>query len=193
MPSQRTTRAATQARKQILDELKDDHKRVKKAYRQFEKLDIEEDAEEIEALVNQVLDELSVHAALEEELLYPAARQALSDEDLIDEAEVEHESMHTFIEQLRSLSPDDEKYAARFTVLCEYVLHHVKEEEGEMFPKLEHARLDWEGLAAEMTERRAELTGEASTGQGQAELAEEAPTPPPAARKSGSGSRARAS
>lgn len=191
MPSQRTTRAATQARSQILDELKEDHKRVKKAYRQFQKLDVEEDAEEIEALVNQVLDDLSVHAALEEELLYPAARNALSDEDLIDEAEVEHESMHSFIDQLRGLSPDDEKYAARFTVLCEYVMHHVKEEEGEMFPKLEHARLDWEGLAAEMAERRAELTGEELQPPGQ----EEAQTPPPETRKAGASgtSRARAS
>ncbi|RZJ07356.1 MAG: hemerythrin domain-containing protein [Rubrivivax sp.] len=198
MPSARTTRAATQARSQILDELKEDHKRVKKAYRQFQKLDVEQDSEEIEALVNEVLDELSVHAALEEELLYPAARNALSDEDLIDEAEVEHESMHTFIDQLRSLSPDDDKYSARFTVLCEYVMHHVKEEEGEMFPKLENARLDWEGLAADMMQRRTELTGGEATadeGQGETEVAEVAAeeTPPPAARKSGSGSRTRAS
>jgi hemerythrin superfamily protein len=65
--------------------------------------------------------------------------------------------MHALIEQLRGMSPQDDKYVARFTVLCEYVLHHVKEEEGEMFPQLEKARLDWESLAAEMGERRREL------------------------------------
>jgi hemerythrin superfamily protein len=152
-----TSRAASTARTQILKQLKDDHKRVKKAYRDFQKLDRDEDPQSCEAIVQQVLQELSVHAALEEELLYPAARGAIADEDLIDEAEIEHESMHTFIDQLRNMDPEDEKYAARFTVLCEYVLHHVKEEEGEMFPQLERSRLDWESLATEMDQRRQEL------------------------------------
>ena len=158
MPTSRTNnRAASNARNDILSQLKDDHKRVKKAYREFQKLDASEDQEACEQIVKQVLDELTVHASIEEELLYPAARGAIADESLIDEAEVEHESVHTFIDQLREMSPEDDKYAARFTVLCEYVLHHVKEEEGEMFPQLERARIDWEALAAEMTERRAEL------------------------------------
>lgn len=158
MPTSRAaSRASSQARTDVLAELKDDHKRVKKAYRDFQKLDGEDDPEACEQLVQQVLDELSVHASVEEELLYPAAREAIADENLIDEAEVEHESMHTLIDQLRAMSPEDEKYAARFTVLCEYVLHHVKEEEGEIFPQLEKARLDWESLAAEIAERRQEL------------------------------------
>jgi hemerythrin superfamily protein len=152
-----TSRAASTARNQVLQQLKDDHKRVKKAYRDFQKLDSEEDLQACEAIVQQVLQELTVHAALEEKILYPAAREAISDEDLIDEAEVEHESMHIFLNQLRSMGPEDEKYAARFTVLCEYVLHHVKEEEGEIFPQLQRARLDWERLAQEMDERRREL------------------------------------
>ncbi len=154
------SRAAAAARTEILQQLKDDHKSVKKAYREFKKLDHSQDHEAMQAIVEQVLDELTVHAALEEEFLYPAARAALSEDDLIDEAEVEHESVHTFINQLREMSPGDDKYSARFTVLCEYVQHHVKEEEGEMFPKLEKARMDWESLAAEMTERRAGLTPE---------------------------------
>jgi hemerythrin superfamily protein len=157
MPSSRITRAATEARSQILASLKDDHKRVKKAYKDFLKLDAEADPEACQALVLQVLDELTVHAAVEEELLYPAARGAVAEVSLIDEAEVEHESLHALIDQLRAMSPEDEKYAARFTVLCEYVLHHVKEEEGEMFPQLEKARLDWQALATEMTLRRQEL------------------------------------
>ncbi len=159
MPSTRAnSRAATAARTDILQQLKDDHKRVKKAYRDFNKLDLEDSPEDCEAIVQQVLSELAVHAALEEELLYPAARGAIAEADLIDEAEVEHESMHMLIDQLQGMGPDDEKYAARFTVLCEYVIHHVKEEEGEIFPQLESARLDWEGLAAQMNQRREELT-----------------------------------
>jgi hemerythrin superfamily protein len=156
------TRTAASARKDILDRLKDDHKRVKKAYRDFQKLDIEKDPDGCEAIVVQVLDELTVHAALEEEFLYPAARGEV-DDDLLDEAEVEHESMHTAIDQLREMSPDDDKYAARFSVLCEYVLHHVKEEEGEIFPQLERAKLEWEALAQEMNERRESLMQDAGT------------------------------
>lgn len=155
--SRTASRASTAARAQILSALKDDHKRVKKAYRDFQKLDIEDDPEACQAIVEQVIEELTVHATLEEELLYPAARGAIAEEDLIDEAEVEHETLHALIDQLRGMGPEDDKYAARFIVLCEYVLHHVKEEEGEMFPQLERARLDWESLAAEINERREEL------------------------------------
>ena len=154
------SRAVAAAREHILQQLKDDHKSIKKAYQAFQKLDHSQDQEAMQAIVEKVLDEITVHAALEEELLYPAARDAISDVDLVDEAEVEHESVHTFIEQLRGMSPGDDKYSARFTVLCEYVLHHVKEEEGEMFPRLEKARLDWETLAAAMNERRAEMNPE---------------------------------
>ncbi|MBS3997026.1 MAG: hemerythrin domain-containing protein, partial [Hydrogenophaga sp.] len=147
MATRPSSRAATAARSAILGALVDDHKRVKKAFRDFKKLDTESDTEAAEALVQQVLMELQIHAALEEELLYPAAREALKDTDMLDEAEVEHESAHTLINQLSAMSPGDDKYFARFTVLCEYVLHHVKEEEGEMFPALETAKLDWEALA----------------------------------------------
>ncbi|MBK9133503.1 MAG: hemerythrin domain-containing protein [Betaproteobacteria bacterium] len=154
--SRSTTRAATDARSEVLDELKKDHQRVKKAFKRYEKLDAEKDAEERAQIVQEVLDELTLHAALEEEFLYPAARGVV-DDDLLDEAEVEHESAHTAIDQLRTMSPGDEKYDARFTVLCEYVLHHVKEEEGEMFPKLERSRqLDWETVCENMRSRRSE-------------------------------------
>lgn len=156
--SKSRSKAATSARQQIFEQLKDDHQRIKKAYREFQKLDGEEDPLACEAIVRQVLEELSVHATIEEELLYPAAREAIDEPSLIDEAEVEHESLHALIDQLQTMGPGDEKYAARFTVLCEYTLHHVKEEEGEIFPKLERARLEWEDLAIEMAERRSELT-----------------------------------
>lgn len=156
--SRTASRTAATARTEVLGQLKEDHKRVKKAYREFQKLDIEEDAEACAVLVKQVLDELTVHATLEEELLYPAAHGAVADEDLVDEAEVEHETVHALIEQLRGMAPQDEKFSARFTVLCEYVQHHVKEEEGELFPQLEKVRLDWPALATEMSARRLELT-----------------------------------
>ena len=167
-----TSRAAASARNEILDELKEDHKRVKKAYKEFQKMEPEENPEECEALVQQVLHELQVHTALEEELLYPAAREAI-EEDLVDEAEVEHESAHALMDQLMGMSANDEKFAARFTVLCEYVLHHVKEEENEMFPQLEKAKgIDWESLSAEMTTRRTEMMGAEAPDDESAAMAE---------------------
>ena len=88
------------------------------------------------------------------------------EEDLVDEAEVEHESMHQLIDQLESLTPSDDKFAARFTVLCEYVLHHVKEEEGDMFPQLRERRLDWPSIAEKMARRRAEVSAGGSADDG---------------------------
>jgi hemerythrin-like domain-containing protein len=157
-PSNRAaSRAESSARSEIIGMLKDDHKRAKKAFRQFEKLDPHEDAEQCQAIVEQTCAELKLHTALEEELLYPAARKLLSEEDLIDEAEVEHATAKSLIEQLGSMTPDDEKYAATFKVLGEYVNHHVKEEENEIFPQLGRAKAEWQGLCDEMNSRRDEL------------------------------------
>lgn len=169
MPSTRSTsqsttsgnraasRAESSARSEIIAMLKEDHKRAKKAFRQFEKLDPHEDAEQCQAIVEQTCAELKVHSTLEEELLYPAARRLLSEEDLIDEAEVEHATAKSLIEQLAGMTPDDEKYAATFKVLGEYVNHHVKEEENEIFPQLGRAKGEWQGLCDEMNSRRDEL------------------------------------
>ena len=82
---------------------------------------------------------LTVHATIEEELFYPAAREAEVETDLLDEAEVEHASAKDLIAQIEGMGPDDELYDAKVTVLGEYIDHHVKEEEGEMFPKCRKA------------------------------------------------------
>ncbi|MBB2488006.1 hemerythrin domain-containing protein [Mitsuaria sp. WAJ17] len=157
-------RPASKARNELLAGLKEDHQRVRKAYSKYRRLDAQEDAETRQELLQLILDELSVHARLEEELLYPAAREELADCSQVDEAEVEHEMLHLLISQLRGLDPEQESHEAeqlaRFTVLCEYTLHHVKEEEREMFPQLMKAKLDWLGLARDFKARRAELKGE---------------------------------
>jgi Hemerythrin HHE cation binding domain len=96
----------------------------------------------------------------EEEVFYPAARQSIEDVDLIDEAEVEHATAKDLIEQLSSMSVNDDKFAAKFRVLGEYINHHVREEEGEMFPEFTRAKTDWAALCDEMHSRRAELEEE---------------------------------
>lgn len=148
---------SSSAHSQIIGMLKEDHKLVKKCFGDFEKLDVHEDSEQCQALVEQTIGALEVHAALEEELFYPAARNALAEEDVVDEAEVEHSTFHTLVEQLKDMAPEEEKYAATFKVLGEYVQHHVKEEEEQMFPQLARAKIDWNGLLQQMTARRAEL------------------------------------
>jgi hemerythrin-like domain-containing protein len=140
-----------------LQVLIEDHDYVKKSYRAFQKLDPEEDREEVQALVEQVCAALKAHVRLEEEIFYPAVRKALKDKDLIEEAEVEHESAKTLIRRLERMKPRDPKYLASFTVLCEYVEHHVKEEEDEMFPKVRRARLNLEALGRKLMERKTRL------------------------------------
>jgi hemerythrin-like domain-containing protein len=142
-----------------LDMLKEDHDKVKKAFKEFEKLD-REDTETMQQLVQTVCEELKVHAALEEEIFYPAVREAIDDEDIMNEAQVEHETAKMLIEQLENMGPEDPNYQATFTVLGEYVKHHIKEEEDEMFAEAKKTDLDLEDLGARMRERKTELMGE---------------------------------
>jgi len=139
--------------------LKEQHDKVKKALKEFEKLD-REDTEAQKQLVQTVCEDLKVHTTLEEELFYPAAREAIDDEDLMNEAQVEHETAKMLIEQLENMGPDDPNFRATFTVLGEYVLHHVKEEESEMFPEVKKTDLDLEELGSRMRSRMEELMGQ---------------------------------
>jgi hemerythrin superfamily protein len=145
--------------------LKEDHRKVEKAFKEFEKMD-RSDAETCRELVRSVCDDLKVHTMLEEEVFYPALREAIDDEDLLNEAAVEHETAKMLIEQLENMEPDDPNYFATFTVLGEYVMHHVKEEEGEMFPEAKKAKeLDLEELGERMRSRKEELAAELTQAQ----------------------------
>lgn len=160
----RSTGAAA-AREEVLNLLKDDHKRAKKAFRDFEKLDAQKQSDEALQLVEQTCAELQVHTTLEEELFYPALREVLKEQDLLDEAQVEHDSAKQLIEQLQSLGQQqqlDGKFSATFTVLGEYVKHHIKEEESEMFEQAEKVgnKVDWAALGEQMKARKVELMDE---------------------------------
>lgn len=142
--------------------LQEDHKRVQKIFKQFEKLD-REDTEAMRELVETACAELDLHARIEEELFYPALREA-GDEakmNLLDEAEVEHDSAKQLIAQLQELQPDDPRYAATFTVLGEYVNHHIEEEEGELFKLAKKAKIDADAIGEAITERKQQMQGEA--------------------------------
>lgn len=114
------------------------------------------------ALAQKICAALTVHAQIEEEIFYPAAREAGGKEveDMLNEAEVEHGSVKELIAALEAGSPDDELFDAQVKVMGEWVKHHVKEEENELFPKIRKAGLDLEGVGAQLAQRKAELTRE---------------------------------
>ena len=142
-----------------IDLLKEDHAYVKQAYRNFEKMD-QEDLPAVQALVSEVCKALEAHTKMEEDIFYPAVRRALDEDDLMKEAEIEHDSAKTLIRRLKRMKPSDAAYVPTFTVLCEYVMHHVKEEEGELFPQMKSSDLDLEELGARMRARMQELMGQ---------------------------------
>ena len=133
--------------------LKADHDQVKKAFKKFERMD-HDDAAAVQAIVSQVCAALKQHAAVEEEIFYPAVREAIDEDDLMNEAVVEHASAKDLIAQLEGMSPDDPMLVATFTVLGEYVQHHVKEEESEMFREARKAKVDLEGLGEQIAARK---------------------------------------
>lgn len=155
MAAKKTTSRAT-AMADPLVALTEDHNKVKALFKQFEKLKEEKDAEEEKvALVKRICTELKVHAEIEEEVFYPAVRAEIEDEDLMDEALVEHAGAKELIAQLEEMEPGDDLYDAKVTVLGEQIEHHVKEEEGEMFPKAKKAKVNTPELAERLAERKA--------------------------------------
>jgi hemerythrin-like domain-containing protein len=152
----------------VIDMLMDDHRRVQRLFKDFEKAD-RADTESLRELVETTCMELQIHTMLEEELFYPALRSALSSDDTdqrLNRAEVEHEAADELIAKLQELSPDDPMYCAYFAVLGEYVKHHIREEEKELFPQAEKATaLDLQRLGEDMRQRREELFAEIESGE----------------------------
>jgi len=135
--------------------LKQDHRDVEESFAAFEEAS---NAKKKGDLAQKICQALSVHAQVEEEIFYPAIREAAKDaDDALDEAEVEHTSSKQLIAEIESMSPEDELYDAKVTVLGEYVRHHVKEEEGEIFKKAKASGVDLKELGSQMMARKTEL------------------------------------
>ena len=134
--------------------LRADHKAVAGLFADYEK---SRSAATKKKLVARICTELSVHAQIEEEIFYPAVKLATKDKKLVPEAVVEHGTLKALIAQVEGMEPDGEMFDARIKVMSEYVKHHVKEEQGEMFPKAKATKLDMHVLGARLAERKAEL------------------------------------
>jgi len=136
--------------------LKQDHRLVEQLFDEFE--DAED--EQLDPLAERICKLLTVHTQIEEELLYPAAQESIEDDDLVQEALVEHGSAKELISKIEAMSSDDEEFKATVKVLGEYVRHHVKEEEGELFPEMKKAKVDLQELGSNLMERKTTLMEE---------------------------------
>ncbi len=156
-------KAAVTRAKDAVTLLKSDHKEVKQCFKDYQKLvDKDADGSDRQALAEKICTLLTVHATIEEEIFYPAAREVLSEDDLdlVDEADVEHASAKDLIAQIEAMGPDDNLYNAKVKVLGEYIDHHVEEEQEEMFPKVKSAGMDTKAIGAELMARKEELMAE---------------------------------
>jgi hypothetical protein len=147
-------------RNEAVAALKKDHQRVKALFDRFED---SEDEREMKDIATEAIAALKVHTAIEEELFYPAVRRqveagVIEDEDgILEEADEEHHAAKLLIAELEQMDGSEDNYCAKFTVLAENVRHHIKEEEGELFPKANKTDIDFEVLARLMLDRRARL------------------------------------
>lgn len=118
------------------DLLKKQHKNVKAL---FKKVENTEGGRQRRQLMDQIANELKIHTKIEEEIFYPAVRELGTSkaEEMIDEAFEEHHVVDLVLAELPTVDPEDERFAAKMTVLSELVEHHVEEEEGELFPMAE--------------------------------------------------------
>lgn len=172
-----THKPSTDAPRDAIALLKQDHRAVEALFDEFE------DAEESEQseLATRICQMLTVHTTIEEEMLYPQAKEAFGEEedDMVYEAEIEHGSAKELIAKIEALTPEDPQFKPLVKVLSEYVKHHVKEEEKELFPSLKETEIDLKELGAQLAQRKHELMDELG-------LEEQ---PPPQQRKRASSSR----
>jgi hemerythrin superfamily protein len=136
--------------------LKADHKEVSDMFEKFESARTATK----QKLAQKICQALTVHAQIEEEIFYPAAREALGEDgaDLLDEAEVEHNSLKELIANIEGATPGDALFDAHVKVLGEYTKHHVKEEQNELFPKCRKSEMDLVAIGEQLAARKQELT-----------------------------------
>ena len=160
-PARKRSAFATQ--RDAIALLRADHQEVQNLFDKFEKTRSDDRKA---ALAEQICNELTVHAQIEEEIFYPAAREAVRDKDLLDEATVEHQSAKDLIAQIESSKPGDELFDAKVKVLGEYIRHHVKEEQNELFPQVRKTKLDLKALGERLMARKQQLMAGGGSGAG---------------------------
>jgi hypothetical protein len=169
----RTNAPAPAGEQDAITLLKSDHRQIKALFSEFDKLKDDGSEEDKAAIVAQICNELTIHAEIEEEIFYPAVRNAIEDADLMDEALVEHAGAKELIAQLEGSSADDELYSAKVTVLGQQIDHHIQEEERRMFREAKKAKVDTSAIGAKMVKRKMALMEEMEVNGGAAQQDEE--------------------
>ncbi|MYM35698.1 hemerythrin domain-containing protein [Duganella sp. FT50W] len=133
-----------------------DHDNVKALFEQYDALGDRAHVSK-HKLALQICEELTKHTMIEEEIFYPAVRQTIKDDDIMDESLVEHASAKDLIAQIQTMEPSDDLFDAKVTVLSEMIEHHVGEEENDMFPKVRKTKLNLQELGQQMATRKEQI------------------------------------
>lgn len=155
--SKSAKKTVSSRQKDAIQILKADHREVEKLFGQFQKAS--GDARKMQ-LARKICMELMVHTQIEEELVYPISREFLKDDDIVNEAVVEHQAAKDLIEQIQGMDASDEMFDAKMQVLQEQIEHHVEEEEKEYFPKLQKTDMDLKAIGQQLMQRKKELTAQ---------------------------------
>jgi len=151
-------KTASRSKANALSLLKADHEEVSALFEKYEKGKSRRAAPAKAALAKKICDALTVHAQIEEEIFYPACRDEVEDaEELLAEAKVEHQSLKELIARIEKEEAGTEEFDAEVKVLGEYVKHHVKEEQGELFPMVRKSDMDLAEIGEQLSARKQEL------------------------------------
>jgi hemerythrin superfamily protein len=151
-----TTRKSAKQEMDAIQLLKADHRQVEEWFEEFEKSRADGKKEK---LAHKICTALTVHAQIEEEIFYPAFLEATGEEDMSDEAYVEHDGAKKLIAEIEAGTSESDKWEAKVTVLGELIKHHVHEEEMRdgMFAKAKKSSMDLDELGMRMAARKKEL------------------------------------
>ena len=142
--------------------LRADHDRIEDLFSRFDELKCGREGTETRLVVDELCREFRLHSMLEEELFYPAVRAAIGDDDLMNEACIEHEGARRLVAELERTEASDAMLTARMHVLDAYITHHVREEEENIFPKARESGVDLGALAIKMGRRKGQLLRESA-------------------------------
>jgi len=145
------------ARNNVIGLLRGDHDRLLQEFREFERLDSLQARQACQRVVQRIFAELKVLSGVEQQLFYPAVHDSIAGTDLIDQSQIEHARIQRVVGELEGAQPSQADYWSRFRTLGKYVVRHVQDEEGELFPMLSCVPIDGERLYDDMTVRRAAL------------------------------------
>jgi hemerythrin superfamily protein len=152
---------AARAQPLAIELLMSDHRKVEDLFEQYDQEKDSDDGTRRE-IAQKICAELTIHAQVEEELFYPWLRENLEDDEMemVEEAQVEHQTAKDLIAQIEGATDIDEVFNAKVKVLSEYIKHHVQEEENEIFPEVRDEQEELDELGQEMAARKGELKEE---------------------------------